>query len=67
MYYPPFLEIGSGKGGHLTLMFFNGYRINNGDMTGLTLLQKQAIIIMGKERMKWASENKAIPSITMGV
>ena len=48
-------------------MFFNGYRINNGDMTGLTLLQKQAIIIMGKERMKWASANKAIPNITMGV
>ena len=47
-------------------MFFNGYRVNNGSMSDLTNLQKTAIIIMGVERMKWASKNESIPSITMG-
>ena len=47
-------------------MFFNGYRINNSSMSGLTNLQKIAIIIMGVERMKWESKNESIPSITMG-
>ena len=47
-------------------MYFNGYRINNGNMSGLTFIQKYAIIILSKERMNWAIENDSIPSITMG-
>ena len=47
-------------------MSFNGYRVNNGNLSGLTFLQKQAIIIMGNEQMKWAENNKAIPSVSVG-
>ena len=61
-----FLDYTEGKLQHLTLMCFNGYLINNGNLSGLTSLQKQAIIIISSERMKWASENKAIASISMG-
>ena len=47
-------------------MCFAGYRINNGSLNGLTNLQKQAILIISKEQMKWAKSNKAIASISMG-
>ncbi len=47
-------------------MSFNGYKINNGSMTGLTNLQMHAVLVMGNERLKWANKNKAIPSVTMG-
>ena len=47
-------------------MSFTGYQINNGNMSGLTLLQKHAILIMGNEQLKWAENNKAIPSVSMG-
>ena len=41
-------------------MYIAGYKLNNGDMTGLTNLQKLAVIIMKKERDKYYGENKAI-------
>ena len=47
-------------------MCFAGYRINGGDLSGLTNLQKQAIIIISKEQMKWAENNEAIPSVSVG-
>lgn len=47
-------------------MNFAGYRINNGSMSGLTQLQKHAILIMDNERLKWAENNKAIPSVSVG-
>ena len=47
-------------------MCFSGYKINGGDLSGLTLLQKKAILIIGNEQLKWASTNKAMPIINMG-
>jgi hypothetical protein len=47
-------------------MCFAGYKINNGSLNGLTNLQKQAILIINKEQMKWAESNKAIPSVSVG-
>lgn len=47
-------------------MSFAGYRINNGSMSGLTELQKYAIIIMDNEQLKWSVSNKAIPTIQRG-
>ena len=41
-------------------MYIAGYKLNNGDMAGLTNLQKLAVIIMKKERDKYYGENKAI-------
>lgn len=41
-------------------MFFAGYRINNGSMSGLTQLQKNAILSMKQYRDKFYKENKAI-------
>lgn len=61
-----FLEYKTGKLRHLTLMSFAGYKINNGSMSGLTNLQKHAILVMDKERLKWSNENTAIPAIIRG-
>jgi len=47
-------------------MCFAGYKLNNGSLTGLTNLQKQAILIINKEQMKWAKNNKAIASVSVG-
>lgn len=47
-------------------MNFAGYKINNGSMTGLTNLQKYAILIMDNERLKWSNKNKAIAAIVRG-
>lgn len=47
-------------------MSFSGYKVNNGSMSGLTNLQKQAILIMENERMRWSKRNKAIPAIVRG-
>ena len=66
MIWTYFLEYDEGKLKHLTLMSFAGYRINNGNMSGLTQLQKYAILVMDNERLKWAKSNKAIPSVNMG-
>lgn len=41
-------------------MYIAGYKLNNGDMTSLTNLQKLAVIIMKKEQDKYYGENKAI-------
>lgn len=41
-------------------MYIAGYHLNNGDMGGLTNLQKTAIIIMRNERDKYYAKNKAI-------
>ena len=37
-----------------------GYKINNGNMTGLTNLQKIAILCMKKHRDEYYTDNKAI-------
>ena len=47
-------------------MCFQGYKINNGSLNGLTNLQKHVIMIIGNEQMKWAETNKAIPSVSVG-
>lgn len=47
-------------------MSFSGYKINNGSMSGLTQLQKNAILIMDSEMLKWSKEQKAIPTIVRG-
>lgn len=47
-------------------MSFSGYKINNGSMSGLTQLQKNAILIMDTERLKWSKANDAIPAIVRG-
>ena len=47
-------------------MSFAGYKINNGSMSGLTNLQKNALIIMDNELVKWAKENKVISAIVRG-
>ena len=47
-------------------MSFSGYKINGGSMSGLTMLQKTAILIMDNERVKWSNDNKAIPTILRG-
>ena len=47
-------------------MCFAGYKINNGSLNGLTNLQKQAILIISNEQMKWAKSNKAIASVSVG-
>lgn len=47
-------------------MSFSGYKINNGSMSGLTQLQKNAILIMDTERLKWSKEHEAIPAIVRG-
>ena len=47
-------------------MSFSGYKINNGSMSGLTQLQKNAILIMDNERLKWSTTNKAVPAIIRG-
>ena len=41
-------------------MYIAGYHLNNGDMAGLTNLQKTAIIIMKDERDKYYAKHKAI-------
>lgn len=41
-------------------MYIAGYHLNNGEMKGLTNLQKSAIIIMKEERDKYYAKNKAI-------
>lgn len=41
-------------------MYIAGYKLNNGNMQGLTNLQKQAIITMKEERDKYFAENKAL-------
>ena len=41
-------------------MYIAGYKINNGNMSGLTNLQKIAIHIMKMERDKYYGDNKAI-------
>ena len=41
-------------------MFIAGYQINNGDMNGLTYLQRNAILCMKKHRDKFYKSNKAI-------
>lgn len=47
-------------------MSFAGYKINNGSMSGLTQLQKHAILIMDNNLVKWYSKNKALPVIARG-
>ena len=47
-------------------MNFAGYKINNGSLSGLTNLQKYAILIMDNEQLKWSNKNKAIPAIIRG-
>ena len=47
-------------------MSFSGYKLNNGSMSGLTQLQKNAILIMDNERLKWSNDNKALPAIVRG-
>ena len=47
-------------------MCFAGYKLNNGSLNGLTNLQRQAILIINKEQMKWAKSNKAISSVSVG-
>ena len=41
-------------------MYIAGYKLNNGDMAGLTNLQKSAILIMKNERDRYYGNNKAI-------
>lgn len=41
-------------------MYMAGYHLNNGNMDGLTNLQKNAIIIMKNERDKYYAKNKAL-------
>jgi len=41
-------------------MFMSGYCINDGSMTGLTRLQKIAILCMKQHRDKYYKSNKAI-------
>jgi len=40
-------------------MFIAGYRFNNGDMSNLTVLQRNAIIIMKNNQRKHNLKNKA--------
>ena len=47
-------------------MNFAGYKINKGSMSGLTNLQKHAILIMNNERLKWSNKNKAITAVAWG-
>lgn len=46
-------------------MCFNGYKINNGNLSGLTNLQKQAIIVVCNERMKMANKNELIGALSL--
>lgn len=41
-------------------MYIAGYKLNNGNMQGLTNLQKQAILIMKTERDKYFADNNAL-------
>ena len=41
------------------------YKINNGSLSGLTNLQKLAILIICNERMKFAENNKLIGAIAL--
>lgn len=44
---------------------YGGYKINDGDLKGLTNLQKIAISIIIDKRMKIANENELIGAITL--
>lgn len=41
-------------------MYIGGYKINGGSMSGLTPLQRNAILCMKKHRDKYYKDNKAI-------
>lgn len=55
-----------GEGSHITVAcIFGGYKINDGNYSGLTILQKTAINIIIEERMRISKENKLIGALTL--
>lgn len=56
----------NGKGSHITYAcIFGGYKINNGNYCGLTILQKAAINIIIDERMRISEGKKLIGALTL--
>lgn len=41
-------------------MYIDGLTINNGNINGLTYLQRNAILCMRKEKERYLTKNKAI-------
>lgn len=50
---------------HITIMCLEGYKLNNGNLNGLTQLQKTCILIIRNQRYDTANKNKLFGVISI--
>ena len=57
------MNLDDGKLNYLTIACLNGYKINGGDISTMTPLQKSAMIIINEIILDWKIDGKALATI----